>query len=230
MRRYQRGVERRVWGGRNHRHAAGRATGGAGTGRQDGARRQRARRVGASGWPGAAWLRAGVRPGQSQRQAARAASGGNYLCPQRVAPHDYDDRCPAHLQKADAADLDGGGDYLFVVKGNQRMLYDDISAAFTVLPPHGSWEQAYWQYEAVTIDYSGHGRTEQITLESTTALNHYLAFPGIAQVVRRTRCATLSLPLLRIEGWTTLPAGFRTARVAATYVATVRHPCNLIVP
>ena len=83
--------------------------------------------------------------------------------------------------------LQGGGDYLFVVKGNQRTLYDDISAAFTVLPPHGSWEQEYWQYEAVTVPYYGHGRTELLTLESTTALNSYLPFPGIAQVVRRTR-------------------------------------------
>ena len=86
--------------------------------------------------------------------------------------------------------LAGGGDYVFVVKGNQRMLYDDINAAFTVLPPHGSWEQAYWQYEAVTVHYRGHGRSERMTLESTTALNHYLPFPGIAQVIRRTRCAT----------------------------------------
>ncbi len=86
--------------------------------------------------------------------------------------------------------LRGGGDYLFVVKGNQHTLYNDISAAFTVLPPHGSWEQEYWQYEAVTVSYYGHGRTEQITLESTTALNSYLSFPGSAQVARRTRRAT----------------------------------------
>lgn len=81
----------------------------------------------------------------------------------------------------------GGGDYIFVVKGNQRTLYDDISAAFTVLPPHGSCEQEYWQYEVVTVPYYGHSRTELLTLESTTALNSYLPFPGIAQVVRRTR-------------------------------------------
>jgi predicted transposase YbfD/YdcC len=86
--------------------------------------------------------------------------------------------------------LRGGGDYLFVVKGNQHTLYADISAAFTVLPPHGACEQEYWQYEAVSVPYYGHGRTELITLESTTALNTYLSFPGIAQVVRRTRCVT----------------------------------------
>ena len=142
--------------------------------------------------------------------------------------------------------LRGGGDCVFVVKGNQHTLYNDISEAFTVLPPHGSWEQEYWQYEAVTVPYYGHGRTELVTLESTTALNAYLSFPGIAQVARRTRWVTehssgkitrdesfgedrstirtgnapqalaalrnAVAVLLRIEGWNTLPAGFRYCR------------------
>lgn len=83
----------------------------------------------------------------------------------------------------------GGGDYLLVVKRNRRTLHDDIADAFTALPPHGSCEVAFWHYEDDTVDYRGHGRTEQFQLESTTALNHYLAFPDVAQVVRRTRRA-----------------------------------------
>ena len=83
-----------------------------------------------------------------------------------------------------------GGDYLFVVKGNQRTLVEAIQDAFTVLPPVGTCEEEFWQYEAVTVHYRGHGRTEQITLESTTALNLYLAFPGVAQVIRRSRQVT----------------------------------------
>lgn len=83
----------------------------------------------------------------------------------------------------------GDGDYLFVVKRNRRTLYDDIADAFTALPPQGSCEVEFWQYEDDTVDYRGHGRTEHFHLESTTALNHYLAFPDVAQVVRRTRCA-----------------------------------------
>lgn len=83
----------------------------------------------------------------------------------------------------------GGGDYLFVVKRNRRTLYTDIADAFTALPPQGSCEVECWQYTAGTVDYRGHGRTERYTLESTPALNHYLAFPDVAQVVRRTRQA-----------------------------------------
>ncbi len=83
-----------------------------------------------------------------------------------------------------------GGDYLFVVKGNQRALVEAIRDAYTVLPPVGTCEEEFWQYETVAVHYRGHGRTEHITLESTTALNLYLAFPDVAQVVRRTRQVT----------------------------------------
>jgi hypothetical protein len=81
----------------------------------------------------------------------------------------------------------GGGDYVFVVKRNQRTLYEDIAAAFAALPPKGSCEEAFWQYETATVKRRGHGRTETYLIESTTALNHYLDFPDVAQVLRRTR-------------------------------------------
>jgi predicted transposase YbfD/YdcC len=81
----------------------------------------------------------------------------------------------------------GGGDYLFVVKRNQRTLYDDIEAAFAVLPPTGTCESEFWQYETTIVHHYGHGRTETHTLDSTTALNQYLPFPDVGQVVRRTR-------------------------------------------
>ena len=82
-----------------------------------------------------------------------------------------------------------GGDYLFVVKRNQRALYDDIEAAFSVLPPKGTCETEFWHYETTTVYHRGHGRTETHTLESTPALNHYLPFADVGQVVRRTRTA-----------------------------------------
>lgn len=81
-----------------------------------------------------------------------------------------------------------GGHYLFIVKRNRRTLYQDIDDAFCVLPPHGSCEVDFWQYQAWHAQERGHGRTVEYTLESTPALNGYLAFPDVAQVVRRTRC------------------------------------------
>ena len=81
----------------------------------------------------------------------------------------------------------GGGDYLFVVKRNQRTLYEDIEAAFTALPPTGTCEVEFWNYENVTVKRRGHGRTDTYLVESTTVLNDYLTFPDVAQVIRRTR-------------------------------------------
>lgn len=81
----------------------------------------------------------------------------------------------------------GGGHYLFVVKKNQPALYNEIDQAFTALPPANSWEAEFWQYETLALTRRGHGRSEHYFLESTTALNRYLTFPDVAQVVRRTR-------------------------------------------
>lgn len=81
----------------------------------------------------------------------------------------------------------GGGHYLFIVKRNRRTLYYDIDDAFSVLPPQGSCEVDFWQYQVWHDHARGHGRTVDYTLESTPALNQYLAFPDVAQVVRRTR-------------------------------------------
>jgi hypothetical protein len=91
----------------------------------------------------------------------------------------------------------GGGHYLFVVKRNQHNLYQEnlyqenlyqeIDEAFGVFSPQGLCEEEYRQYQCCTLHYRGHGRTEQVQLESTPALNGYLCFPDVAQVVRRTR-------------------------------------------
>ncbi|WP_297639269.1 ISAs1 family transposase [Caldilinea sp.] len=82
-----------------------------------------------------------------------------------------------------------GGDYLFVVKRNQRVIYEDIARAFSVLPPKGACETEFWQYEATPVHHRGHRRTETHGLESTPALNHCLPFADVGLVVRRTRTA-----------------------------------------
>jgi hypothetical protein len=73
-----------------------------------------------------------------------------------------------------------------VVKANQRTLYQDLQWAFEVLPPLNRFEQEYWDYQRFETHERGHGRLERRTLESTTRLNDYLTWPGVAQVLRRT--------------------------------------------
>lgn len=83
--------------------------------------------------------------------------------------------------------VDAGGDYLMVVKRNQPTLYADIALAFEAFPPVNAWEKEFWAYQRHVDEEFSHGRFEYRLLESTTALNDYLAWPNVGQVLRRTR-------------------------------------------
>jgi predicted transposase YbfD/YdcC len=82
--------------------------------------------------------------------------------------------------------LAGGGHYLMAVKRNQPSLYQAIELAFAALPPINHEEAAFWQFQTYTTHDKQHGRLEKRTLESTAALNDYVQWPGVAQVLRRT--------------------------------------------
>lgn len=73
------------------------------------------------------------------------------------------------------------GHYLMVIKQNQPTLYGAAQLVFDEPPlPHRPGERRSGR----TID-KGHGRWERRTLITTTALNEYLRWPGVAQVLRR---------------------------------------------
>lgn len=82
-----------------------------------------------------------------------------------------------------------GGAYLMVVKENQPDLREAIATWFMTPPPDapvpGSADQ-------VTTYAKGHGRVEVQHLERSTALNAYLDWPGLGQVLRRT-CQRVAL-------------------------------------
>jgi predicted transposase YbfD/YdcC len=118
---------------------------------------------------------------QDERQAAKALFPRVPLAG-RVTTMDA-----LHTQRWEAETLlAAGGHYLMVVKPNQRTLYQDIQWAFEALPPLNRDEQAYWDYQRHETNDRGHGRLEHRTLESTTGLNDFLTWPGVAQVLRRT--------------------------------------------
>ena len=75
-----------------------------------------------------------------------------------------------------------GGYYLMVVKRNQRRLYEDLTLFFELPAIRADQEQS----DRVQTITKGHGRLETRTLECSTAGADYLAWPGIAQIVRRT--------------------------------------------
>lgn len=71
--------------------------------------------------------------------------------------------------------VDGGGDYVMIVKDNQPQLRADIELVLT-LPPAGDRQES-----ARTVDI-GHGRIEQRNLTTSEALMDYSDWPGLAQV------------------------------------------------
>jgi predicted transposase YbfD/YdcC len=78
-----------------------------------------------------------------------------------------------------------GGDYLMVVKDNQPELEEAITTLFTATPwlVH-DWGQEVWRH---TTTEKGHGRLEERTLIASTTLNDYLDWPGLGQVLCRSR-------------------------------------------
>jgi predicted transposase YbfD/YdcC len=78
--------------------------------------------------------------------------------------------------------LDQGGDYLMVVKGNQRQLCQAIDLLFAA-PPLCQGEEERLKYSR---QQKAHGRLETRTLETSALLNDYLGWPGAQQVLRRT--------------------------------------------
>jgi len=93
--------------------------------------------------------------------------------------------------------LDQGGDYLTVVKKNQRDLWTALDLLFQAPPPPG---QTVWP----TYSYvgKGHGRLERRTLTSSPDLNDYVTWPGVQQVLRRT-CHRIHLKTGEVEEETT---------------------------
>jgi predicted transposase YbfD/YdcC len=81
--------------------------------------------------------------------------------------------------------VQGGGDYVMLVKGNQPQLQHDIQLVF-----QESHALAETMATAETIA-SGHGRIEQRRLTASTALVGYSDWPGLAQVFQLERAVIM---------------------------------------
>lgn len=74
-----------------------------------------------------------------------------------------------------------GGHYLMVVKTNQPELYTALERLFTA---HFRPAPTDWAAQTTSRAWN-HGRLEVRTLERSAALNDYLDWPGVGQVLRR---------------------------------------------
>lgn len=74
-----------------------------------------------------------------------------------------------------------GGDYFAVIKGNQPDLRGDIALLFADVPLRTETPLASYRHTC-----KGHGRLETRTVRASSALNDYVRWPGVGQVVERT--------------------------------------------
>ena len=73
--------------------------------------------------------------------------------------------------------VNGGGDYLWAVKGNQEHLAEDIAAHFELAPLVKGCCPAPVPFPTARSVEKGHGRLECRTIQVSSALRGYLEWP-----------------------------------------------------
>ena len=83
-----------------------------------------------------------------------------------------------------------GGDYLFLVKGNQPQLLEDLHLLFAPLPPAkraGEGVLRFPEQHAHTTE-KAHGRVDMRSIRVSSELKGYSDWPGLEQVFEIRRC------------------------------------------
>jgi predicted transposase YbfD/YdcC len=83
--------------------------------------------------------------------------------------------------------VNGGGDYVWTVKGNQEGLADDIAVHFELAPLAKGCCPAPEPFPTARSVEKGHGRLECRTIQVSSALRGYLEWPHAEQVFKMER-------------------------------------------
>ena len=86
--------------------------------------------------------------------------------------------------------VEGGGDYLWMVKDNQPRLRDDIELLFEEECVSAGWSAPPVDFRAARSVDCGHGRVEERMLTSSSMLAGYSDWPYLAQVFKLEYSAT----------------------------------------
>ncbi len=95
-----------------------------------------------------------------------------------------------HTQRAASIQIvEAGGDYIWIAKGNQPQLEEDIRLWFEPEPdPMPGQGRLPKDFESRKETSKGHGRLEERTLTVSSQLNDFLNWPYLQQVFRLERC------------------------------------------
>jgi predicted transposase YbfD/YdcC len=86
--------------------------------------------------------------------------------------------------------LQAGGDYIWLAKENQKHLQEAIAQLFAPIHRSPGWGVPPNDFQSAMSHDKGHGRLEERILTSSTLLNDYLDWPGVAQVFKLERHRT----------------------------------------
>lgn len=87
-----------------------------------------------------------------------------------------------------------GGDYIWIVKGNQGQLHDDIEHLFQPESCRKGFSPVPTDFQTVRTYDKGHGRQEQRVLTTSGLLEGYLDWPACAQVFKLERHTCIPAP------------------------------------
>lgn len=82
-----------------------------------------------------------------------------------------------------------GGDYVWPIKDNHPRLHGDIQKLFEApnVDPKPGFGKITTDFQGTSKVNAGHGRIERRTIQTSTMLNEYVDWPGLAQVYRLER-------------------------------------------
>ncbi len=83
--------------------------------------------------------------------------------------------------------IEAGGDYIWLVKDNQPALRADIEQWFAPETHVKGFSPVAKDFQTERIVNKGHGRSEERTITTSSQLNDYLDWPGLAQVFKLER-------------------------------------------
>jgi len=81
------------------------------------------------------------------------------------------------------------GDFIWPIKDNHPRLIEDIQKLFAIPDeiPRPGFGKVKTDFQSTSKVNAGHGRIERRTIETSTMLNDYIDWPGLAQVYRLER-------------------------------------------
>ncbi|GHO68791.1 hypothetical protein KSC_076830 [Ktedonobacter sp. SOSP1-52] len=111
--------------------------------------------------------------------------------------------------------LQAKGDYLWMIKENQKQMYQDLQTLFEPPSVRPGWSAPPTDFRSASSVNKGHGRREKRHITVSSLLSHYAEWPGLSQVFKLERQRINAKGQIEQEiayGITSLPTSYATPK------------------